>query len=105
MAYYTGLNGCFSVFATIRFIHKLKEIRPNVIHIHNLHSFIYKSSTVVSIYKKRKYTGYMDIARLVGLLQVNAHISLWQNVKSGDMAAMLAQIITNIQKVQLIERL
>ena len=37
MAYYTGLNGCFSVFATIRFIHKLKEIRPNVIHIHNLH--------------------------------------------------------------------
>ena len=39
MARLTGLNGCFSVVATRRLIHRLKEFRPDVIHMHNLHGW------------------------------------------------------------------
>lgn len=33
----TGLKGCFSIFATLRFISRLKRIKPDIIHLHNLH--------------------------------------------------------------------
>lgn len=35
---YTGLNGCFSIFGTKRFLRKVDEIKPDVIHLHNLHN-------------------------------------------------------------------
>lgn len=36
-----GLQGCFSFFATIRLVKQLDSIKPDVIHLHNLHdSFI-----------------------------------------------------------------
>ncbi len=38
LGYYTGLNGCFSRWATRRFLKKLNEIKPDVIHLHNLHN-------------------------------------------------------------------
>lgn len=34
----TGLNGYFSVISTAMFIRKLKRIRPDIIHLHNLHN-------------------------------------------------------------------
>lgn len=34
----TGLNGCFSIVATLRFIKKLKKIKPDILHLHNLHN-------------------------------------------------------------------
>ncbi len=34
----TGLNGCFSYFATKIFLNKLKKIKPNLINFHNLHN-------------------------------------------------------------------
>lgn len=34
----TGLNGFFSVISTAMFIRKLKRIRPDIIHLHNLHN-------------------------------------------------------------------
>ena len=34
----TGMNGCFSFFSTVRFIHQLKKIQPDIIHLHNLHN-------------------------------------------------------------------
>lgn len=34
----TGLNGCFSRVATWRFLRKLKKLKPDVIHLHNLHN-------------------------------------------------------------------
>ena len=33
----TGFNDCFSYFATKRFIKKLKMIKPDILHFHNLH--------------------------------------------------------------------
>ncbi|RAP74006.1 glycosyltransferase [Paenibacillus montanisoli] len=38
LAYYTGLNGCFSNLTTKTFIRKLEEIKPEIIHLHNLHN-------------------------------------------------------------------
>ncbi len=37
LAEYSGLNGCFSVLATLRFLCKLNKIKPDLIHFHNLH--------------------------------------------------------------------
>ena len=34
---FTGLHGCFSYFSTRYFLHKVKRIAPDVIHLHNLH--------------------------------------------------------------------
>lgn len=34
----TGLQGCFSVLSTLRFLRTIKRFRPDVIHLHNLHS-------------------------------------------------------------------
>ncbi len=34
-----GFNGCWSFFSTKRLISKLKKIKPDVLHLHNLHGF------------------------------------------------------------------
>ncbi len=34
----TGLNGCFSISATIRLLRCLKKIKPDILHLHNLHN-------------------------------------------------------------------
>ena len=34
----TGYNGCFSHIGTFRFIKKLDKIKPDIIHLHNLHN-------------------------------------------------------------------
>lgn len=33
----TGLDGCFSIFSTLRYIHNLKKFEPDILHLHNLH--------------------------------------------------------------------
>lgn len=38
LAYYTGFNGCFSFFSTLRFLKRIKEINPDIIQLHNLHN-------------------------------------------------------------------
>ena len=38
LAQFTGLNGCFSFFSTLTFLAKLKKIKPDIIHLHNLHN-------------------------------------------------------------------
>lgn len=39
LGYYTGLNGYFSHFATWSLIRKLKKIKPDIIHLHNIHNW------------------------------------------------------------------
>ena len=34
----TGLNGCFSYFATRSFLKKVDKIKPDIMHFHNLHN-------------------------------------------------------------------
>lgn len=38
LAEYTGLNGCFSVMATLMFLRKIDRLHPALIHLHNLHN-------------------------------------------------------------------
>lgn len=38
LSYYTGLNGCFAIFSTLRLINNLESIKPDIIHLHNLHN-------------------------------------------------------------------
>lgn len=38
LANFTGLNGCFSIFSTFRFLRKIDSIKPDIIHLHNLHN-------------------------------------------------------------------
>lgn len=37
LGYLTGFQGCFSFFSTANLIRKLKKIKPDIIHLHNLH--------------------------------------------------------------------
>ena len=34
----TGFQGCFSYFSTKQFLKKIKKIKPDIIHLHNLHN-------------------------------------------------------------------
>ena len=34
----TGLNGCFAYFSTKRFLHRFNKIKPDILHLHNLHN-------------------------------------------------------------------
>ena len=38
LSYKTGYNGCFAVVPTILFLKKLSRIKPDIIHLHNLHN-------------------------------------------------------------------
>lgn len=38
LARLTGLNGCFSMIDTWRFLRRLRKLRPDLIHLHNLHN-------------------------------------------------------------------
>lgn len=39
LAKITGYNGCFSYISTLRFLKKVKEINPDIIHLHNIHGW------------------------------------------------------------------
>ncbi len=50
----TGLNGCFSFFATKKLIKRLKTIQPDIIHLHNLHNCYVNLSLLFGYIKKSK---------------------------------------------------
>ncbi len=50
---FTGLNGCFSVISTFRFLIKLNKLNPELIHLHNLHN-CYINLPMLFHYIKRK---------------------------------------------------
>lgn len=39
LARFTGFNECFSFFATLKFLRKVKKYNPDIIHLHNLHGW------------------------------------------------------------------
>ena len=53
LAYITGLNGMFSVFSTVRFLRKVDQYKPDIIHLHNLHN-CYINLPLLFHYLKRK---------------------------------------------------
>jgi len=47
----TGLVGYFSIFSTIRLINYIKKIKPDVIHIHELHAYFINIPMIVNFIK------------------------------------------------------
>lgn len=50
----TGLQGCFSYFATLRFLRKLRRVSPDVIHLHNLHNSYINLPLLFGFIKKHR---------------------------------------------------
>lgn len=50
----TGYNGCFSYFATKKYLRKLDEIKPDLIHLHNLHNSYINLPLLFKYIKERK---------------------------------------------------
>lgn len=48
----TGLNGCFSYFGTKKLIKEFKKFNPDVIHLHNLHTFCINLPMLFNYIKK-----------------------------------------------------
>jgi len=78
LAYFTGLRDHFNFFGTIQFINKLKQIKPDLIHIHTLHDTFINSRMLFNYIKQNNipviwtfhdccsFTGqcpYFDIAK------------------------------------------
>lgn len=53
LAYLSGFNGCFAFFSTAKFLHKLKKIKPDIIHIHNLHNSYINFPMLFNYIKRR----------------------------------------------------
>ena len=51
---YTGLNGCGSFFSTIHFLRKTKKLKPDLIHLHNLHNCYINLPLLFRFIKKHK---------------------------------------------------
>ena len=52
LSYHTGYKGCFSHFATMKFLRMLRKFKPDVIHLHNLHDSYINLSMLFSFIKK-----------------------------------------------------
>lgn len=50
---HTGFNGCGSVFATLKFLREVKNIKPDLIQIHNLHNCYINLPLLFRFIKKR----------------------------------------------------
>ena len=50
----TGFNGCFNHVGTFKFLHKLKKIKPDILHIHNLHNCYINLPMLFRYIKKSK---------------------------------------------------
>ena len=38
LSFWTGLNGFFAFFSTLKFLRRLNKIKPDILHLHNLHN-------------------------------------------------------------------
>lgn len=52
LAEITGLNGCFSYFSTLKLLKKLDKLKPDIIHLHNLHNCYINLSLLFKYIKK-----------------------------------------------------
>lgn len=54
LSLYTGLNGCGSVFSTLKFLNEVKKLKPDLIQLHNLHNCYINLPMLFRFIKKRK---------------------------------------------------
>ncbi len=54
MSYITGYNGCFAIIPTLIFLHKLNRIKPDIIHLHNLHNSYINVPLLFNFIKRKR---------------------------------------------------
>lgn len=54
MSRLTGLMGFFSIISTIRLINYIREFKPDVVHIHELHAYFVNYGPVINFLKKNR---------------------------------------------------
>ena len=54
LAYQTGMNGCYSQIGTRIFLDEITRIKPNIIHLHNLHNCYINLEMLFKYIKKNK---------------------------------------------------
>lgn len=54
LSLYTGLNGCGSVFSTLKLLRKIKKLKPDLLQLHNLHNCYINLPLLFSFIKKNK---------------------------------------------------
>ena len=54
LATYTGLHGCFSILPTLKFLLILDRIKPDIIHLHNLHGWFVNLPLLFGYIKRKK---------------------------------------------------
>ncbi len=52
LARLTGLNGCFSFFSTKRLLKFIKNFKPDIVHIHELHAYFVNWKPLIKYLKK-----------------------------------------------------
>lgn len=52
LAKFTGRHGCYSHFATYKLIKKIKQVKPDVIHLHNIHGWYLNWKMLFDFLKK-----------------------------------------------------
>lgn len=55
LSYYTGLTSCFSIISTIIFVAKVMSIKPDIIHLHNIHPDYLNIGIFFNFLKKQDY--------------------------------------------------
>jgi len=56
LGYFTGMNGEFSRLGTMKFLKQLDAIKPDVIHLHNLHNCYINLRMLFDYVKKKDIT-------------------------------------------------
>lgn len=50
----TGFNGYFSFFSTLRLLRKIKTVKPDIIHLHNIHQYCINFPLLFNYINKKK---------------------------------------------------
>lgn len=54
LATYTGLHGCFSILPTLKLLLILNRLKPDIIHLHNLHGWFVNLPLLFGYIKRKK---------------------------------------------------
>lgn len=54
LAYYTGYNGCFSQIGTQKFLRQVDALKPDLIHLHNLHNCFINLKMLFEYIKRKR---------------------------------------------------
>ncbi|WP_288217800.1 glycosyltransferase [uncultured Fusobacterium sp.] len=57
----TGFTGCFSFISTYRLIKYIKNFKPDIVHIHELHAYFVNIETLIKFLKKNKIKTIMTL--------------------------------------------